>query len=89
VKRGIKGTNTIKSIRKYDVPAGRKVTNRSFVVDMKEHKDENKLTRLTVGGDQIEYPGDRSTRTAGLTTEKKLINSTISTKGGIFLVIDI
>jgi hypothetical protein len=53
---------------------------------MKEHKDKKKLTRLAVGGDQIEYPVDKSTRTVGTTTEK-FINSTISTKGGIFLVI--
>jgi hypothetical protein len=46
-------------------------------------------TRLTVGGDQIEYPGDKSTRTAGLTTAKIIINSVISTLGAKFLVIDI
>jgi hypothetical protein len=45
--------------------------------------------RLTVGGDQIEYPGNKSTRTAGLTTSKMLFNSTISTPGSKFLVIDI
>jgi hypothetical protein len=42
-----------------------------------------------VGGDHIEYPGDKSTRTAGLTTAKILINSVNSTKGTRFLVIDI
>jgi hypothetical protein len=42
-----------------------------------------------VGGDQIEYHGDKSTRTAGLTTAKILINSIIFTKGARFLVIDI
>jgi hypothetical protein len=42
-----------------------------------------------VGGDQIEYPGEKSTRTAGLTTAKILINSVISTLGAKFLVIDI
>jgi hypothetical protein len=42
-----------------------------------------------MGGDQIEYPGDKSTRTAGLTTAKILINSVISTKGARLLVIDI
>jgi hypothetical protein len=42
---------------------------------------------LTVGGDQIAYPGNKSTRTAGLTTAKK--NSVISTLGAKFLVIDI
>jgi hypothetical protein len=44
---------------------------------------------MTVGGDQIEYPGDKSIRTAGLTTAKILINSVISTMGAKFLVIDI
>jgi hypothetical protein len=57
------------------------VTYGSFVVDIKDHKEEKECTRLTVGGDQIEYPGDKSTRTAGLTTAKNLINSIISTLG--------
>jgi hypothetical protein len=65
------------------------VTYGSFVVDIKDHKEEKERTRLTVGGDQIEYPGDKSTRTAGLTTAKILINSVISTLGAKFLVIDI
>jgi hypothetical protein len=42
-----------------------------------------------VVGDQIEYPGEKSTRTAGLITAKFLINNIISTEGEIFLVIDI
>jgi hypothetical protein len=50
------------------------VTYGSFVVDIKDHKEEKERTRLTVGGDQIEYPADKSTRTAGLTTAKILIN---------------
>jgi hypothetical protein len=58
-------------------------------MDIKDHKEEKERTRLTVGGDQIEYPGDKSTRTAGLTTAKTLINSVISTLGAKFLVIDI
>jgi hypothetical protein len=56
---------------------GRKVTYGSFVVDIKDHKDEKERTRLTVGGDQIEYPGDKSTCTAGLTTQKIIINNVI------------
>jgi hypothetical protein len=58
-------------------------------VDIKDHKEEKERTRLTVGGDQIEYPGKKSTLTAGLTTAKILINSVISTLGANFLVIDI
>jgi hypothetical protein len=59
------------------------------VVDIKYHKEEKERTRLTVGGDQIEYPGDKSTRTAGPTTAKILINSVISTQDAKLLVIDI
>jgi hypothetical protein len=72
-----------------NIPKGRKVTYGSFVVDIKEHKEEKERTRLTVGGDQIEYPGDKSTRTADLTTAKILINSVSSTLGAKFLVIDL
>jgi hypothetical protein len=82
-------TDIIRFIRRSDIPKGRKVTYGSFVVDIKDHKDEKERTRLTVGGDQIEYPGDKSTRTAGLTTTKILINSVISTPSAKFLVIDI
>jgi hypothetical protein len=81
-------TNTIRFIRRSDIPKGRKVTYGSFVVDIKDHKEEKERTRLTVGGDQIEYPGHKSTRTAGLTTEKILINSVISTPNAKILVID-
>jgi hypothetical protein len=82
-------TNTIRLIRRSHIPKGRKVTYDSFVVDIKDHKEEKECTRLTEGVDQIEYPGDKSTRTAGLTTAKILINSVISTLGAKFLVIDI
>jgi hypothetical protein len=68
-------TDTIRFIRRSNIPKGRKVTDGSFVVDIKEHKGEKERTRLTVGGDPIEYPGDKSTRTAGLTTSK--ISSTV------------
>jgi hypothetical protein len=82
-------TNTIRFIRRSNIPKGRKVTYGSFVVDIKDHKEEKERTRLTVEGDQIEYPGDKSIRTACLTTAKILINSVISTLGAKFLVIDI
>jgi hypothetical protein len=82
-------TNIIQFIRRSDIPKGRKVIYGSFVVDIKDHKEEKERTRLTVGEDQIEYPGDKSTRTAGLTTAKILINSVISTLRAKFLVIDI
>jgi hypothetical protein len=57
-------THTIRFIRRSNIPKGQKVTYGSFVVDIKDHKEERERTRLTVGGDQIEYPGDKSTRKA-------------------------
>jgi hypothetical protein len=80
-------TNIIRFIHRSNIPKGRKVTYGSFVLDIKDHKEEKERTRLTIGGDKIEYPGDKSTRTAGLSTAK--INSVISTLGAKFLVIDI
>jgi hypothetical protein len=65
------------------------VTYGSFVVVIKDHKEEEYRTILTVGGDKIDYQGEKSTRTAGLTIAKNLINSVISTLGSKFLVIDI
>jgi hypothetical protein len=51
-------TNTIRLIRRSAIPKGRKVTHGSFVVDIKDHKEERERARLTVGGDHIEYPGE-------------------------------
>jgi hypothetical protein len=82
-------TNTIRFIRRSAIPEGRKVTYGSFVVDIKDHKEERERTRSTVGGDQIEYPEDKYTITEGLTTAKILINSVISTTDARFMVIDI
>jgi hypothetical protein len=82
-------TNTIRFIRRSNIPKGRKVTYGSCVVDIKDHKEERERTRLTIGGDHIEYPGDKSTQTAGLTTAKILINGVLSMANAKFLVIDI
>lgn len=52
-------------------------------------KDEIYHTRLTVGGNLIDFPGNKSTPTADLLTAKLLINSTISTPGAVFLGINL
>ena len=57
--------------------------------DCQEGKDEPNRTRLTVGGDMINYPGDCATPTADLLTVKLLINSTISALGAKFYTVDI
>ena len=46
-------------------------------------------TRLTVGGDRVNYPGDCKTPTTDLLTVNLLLNSKISTPGAHFMTIDI
>ena len=46
-------------------------------------------TRLTVGGNIIDYPGDCSAPTSDLTMAKMLINSVISTLDARFMVMDV
>lgn len=79
LKRGIKGTDTIRFVNKTQMPQGRKVTCARFVCDVQPQKDEANRTRLTVGGNLIDCPGDTGTRTADLLIAKLLINSTLST----------
>jgi hypothetical protein len=85
----VKGTNTIVFIKREQVPQGRKVTYGRIVVDVRPQKEEKERTRLTVGGNLIDYPGDCSTKTAGLTTAKVLFNSTISTPDAKFMCMDV
>jgi hypothetical protein len=60
-----------------------------IVVSVRPQKAEKFRTRLTVGGNLINYPFEVSTPTADLTTAKLLFNSVISTPGAKFLVTDI
>ena len=80
---------SIKFIERSPVPAGRKVTYGRLVCDHRPQKEEKNRTRLTVGGDRLDYPHDASCPTAGLTTCKLLFNSTISTPGATFIGMDV
>jgi hypothetical protein len=82
-------TETIWFIRKHQVPSDRKVTYGRIVATICPQKAETHRTRLTVGGDRLDYPGAVSTPTAKLTTAKCLLNSTISTPDTRFMVADI
>ena len=87
----VKGTNTIKFIRKDQVPSDRKkdVTYGSFNCDYRPGKEEEERTRLTVGGDRINYPEDCGTPTADMTLFKIHVNSILSTPGAKCLTMDI
>jgi len=89
VKDRIRGTNTIKFIPKSMVPKGRKVTYGRIVVDFRPNKSEPNRTRLTVGGDKIEYPGVVRTDTADIVTAKMLLNSVVSTPRARCCILDI
>ncbi len=60
-----------------------------MVVNYSPKKDDPYQTRLTVGGDRINYTGDCGTPTANLLTIKLLLNSVVSTPGARFMTIDI
>jgi len=79
----VTGTNTIFFIHKDLVPKDRikDVTYASFSCDMKPNKKETHRTRITAGGDRINYPEDVGTPTADMTLVKTFLNSVISTKG--------
>jgi hypothetical protein len=83
--------NTINFIPKDKVPKDRTrdVTYGSFSCDYKPNKEEKWRTRLTTGGDQINYPFDCGTPTADMTLLKIIINNTISTRGAKCMIVRI
>eukprot|EP00804_Cyclotella_cryptica_P028785 CCRYP_018721-RB/>CCRYP_018721-RB protein AED:0.41 eAED:0.41 QI:0/0/0/1/0/0/3/0/816 len=87
----IKGTDTIRFIRKSDIPQDcrKDVTYGRFVCNVRPEKAEPNHTRFTVGGDRINYPGEVATPTAKMLTAKLLFNSIISTPGSKFMTMDI
>ena len=56
--------------------------------DRRKEKHEKERTRLTVGGNLIDYPWEVTTPTADFTTAKLLFKSVISTPGAVFVVMD-
>ena len=87
----VKGTNTIKFVRKDQIPSSRKkdVTYRQFVCTIRNEKKEKHRMRFVMGGNRINYPGEVATPTAEMLVAKLLFNSVISTKGARFMTMDI
>ena len=87
----IEGSDTIRFIPLSNIPHDRlkNVTYGKFVCELKPNKKEVNRTRLTVGGDRINYPGDCSTPTADLVLIKTHLNSVISKKGARYMTLDI
>ena len=87
----MEGTETIFFIYKNEVPNDRRrdVTYGKINCNVRPQKEEQNRTRLTIGGDRINYDGDCGTPTADLLTVKLLLNSVISTDGAKFMTLDI
>ena len=88
---GLPGTNTLFFIPYDDIPEDRRkdVTYARIVVDYRPQKAEPHRTRITVGGNRINYPDTVTTETAELTTHKLLLNSVVSTRGAKYMTADI
>jgi Reverse transcriptase (RNA-dependent DNA polymerase) len=71
------------------MPQDRQATYPRFVCSERPQKAERHWTRMTVGDNKIDYPGDKSTCTAELETTKILFNSVISTPDAKFCTMDI
>ena len=74
------GTNTIFFIPKDKVTAGRTITYRRIVAEIRPQNAETHLTRLTAGGNIINFPGDVTTPTSDHIMAKLIFNSVLSTK---------
>ena len=59
------------------------------VCEVKPHKEDPNLTRITVSGSQICYPGDVGTPTGPLYLIKLIINSVLSRRNARFFSFDL
>ena len=89
--RDVKGTDTITFFKKSEVPEDRwkDVTYRRIMVDYRPQKSEPNRTRLTAGGDKINYSEETSAPTCSLPIIKLHWNSVISTPGAEHASFDI
>jgi hypothetical protein len=72
--------NTCRWIKKSQVPKGKRVTYARTVVAVRPEKEEITGVRITVGGNLLDYLGEKSTaEAASIETTKLLINSVLST----------
>jgi hypothetical protein len=80
----IKGTDTIQWIPCANLLAYQQPTYPRFVWTIREQKEEKCCTRMTLGGNLVDYPDDVSVGMAEMETIKILLNSVVSTPGAAF-----
>ena len=86
----VKYCDAIDFITYTEIPANKVPAYARLVAEVRpQKKDEPNRLRMTVGGDRIHYPFDKSQPTADLSTIKLHLNSTISTPNARYACIDI
>jgi hypothetical protein len=88
-EHNVQGTSTCQLIHPSEIPPGKKATYIRIVADYREHKADPYRVQCTVGGNLIDFPGDKSTRAADLITVNCLFNNVVSTPGPRAACIDI
>jgi hypothetical protein len=91
IRRLATTTETIKFVTLSEIPNDRRKdeTYARICCNERPEKADPDRTRITMGGDRINYPGDCGTPTADLLTVKILLNSIVSTQHAKFMTIDI
>ena len=84
-QNNIDGMDVLDWIHRTSIPKDKKVTYPRYTVAVRPKKDEPYCTRITCGGDRLDYDGDVSTQAASMECIKCHWNSVISTLGAKFL----
>ena len=85
----IEGLGVLDWIRRGAVPHHKKVTYPRYTIAERPEKEESDCTRITCGGDQLDYFGDVTTHTASMETIKIHWNSVFSTSNAKYCTGDI
>ena len=66
----IEGLDVLEWIDKHEVPPGQKVTYPRYTIDYRPEKDEPFRTRITAGGNLLDFFGNTTTHSASMETIK-------------------
>ena len=82
------GKDVLKWIYKSEVPAEKQVTYPRVTTAFRPEKEDPYRTRITAGGDRLDYDGETATHSASMTTIKTHWNSVLSTKDAKYCTAD-
>jgi hypothetical protein len=91
IRRLVTTTENIFFRKKSEIPAKRRkdITYGRIVCVYRSKKKDPYRTRITMGGNLVNYPDDCDTPTADIITVKILLNSIVSTLNAKFMMIDL